>query len=101
MCVGTTWESVTRYFSMAARNCSASNRFIVTMVPPSRCTADVQPEGAAWYSGAGHKSGDGDAVQQPRGVGGRQHDLRAAVVDDVSRLLGGQMPVDRRDIQPR
>ena len=47
--VGTNWACVTWWCSMAASACSASNRFIMTTVPPRDWIAPHHRSGAAWY----------------------------------------------------
>ena len=55
-------------------------------------TADREPQGARLLPDVGHCVGDA----------GRHHErLGAAVVDDVVHLVGGQVPVHRRDVEAR
>ena len=53
--VGTNWLWLTLYCSMAARQPAASNRSMITNVPPIRCTPVENASGAAWYIGAGDR----------------------------------------------
>ena len=46
--VGTNCACVARWSPIACRACSASNRFIMTTVPPRAWTAPQKRSGAAW-----------------------------------------------------
>ncbi len=53
--VGTHWLCVIRCRSIAASAASGSNAGMTTTVPPNACTNPPNRNGAAWYSGAGHR----------------------------------------------